>query len=75
MEERETCSLQAGAVMLHMFTHKGGLNYFFILLSAASPNVNLHPCLGMVWHSMDPSPSAPFVRKAESIQSQQAERR
>lgn len=73
-EERETCSLQAGAVMLHMFACKGGLSDFFILQSAASPNGNLQPCLRMVWHTMGPSLSAPVRRKAQSTQSQQAER-
>lgn len=74
-EERETCSLQAGAVMLHMFTCKGGLNDFFMLQSAASPHGNLHPCLRVVWHTRGPSLSAPVGRKAQSMQSQQAERR
>lgn len=74
-EERETCSLQAGAVILHMFAYKGRLNYFFILQSAASPSGNLYPCLRVVWHTMDPSLSAPFGRKAQSTQSQEAKRR
>lgn len=54
-EERETCSLQAAAVMLHMLTCKGGLNYLFILQSAASPKGN-HPWLRMVWHNHGSQP-------------------